>query len=81
MIRRLFRNGVASGARLQRFKDAMTLTELNRDALLCFISRIEVYERKKVYVEFRGKEEFRKMLMLQEYMQSKAKKTGKGKKN
>ena len=81
MIRRLFRNGVASGARLQRFKDAMTLTELNRDALLCFISRIEVYERKKVYVEFRAKEEFRKMLMLQEYMQSKAKKTGKGKKS
>ncbi len=72
MIKKLFRNGVASGVKLERFKEAMKLTELDRDTLLCFISRIEVFENKKVYVEFRGKEEFHKMLILQDYVASKA---------
>ena len=72
MIKKLFRNGVASGVKLERFKEAMKLTELDRDTLLCFISRIEVFEDKKVYVEFRGKEEFHKMLILQDYVASKA---------
>lgn len=63
MVKKLFRNGVASGIKLERFKEDMKLTELDRDALLCFISRIEVFEDKKIYVEFRGKEEFQKMLV------------------
>ena len=44
MLKTLFRNGVASGVKLERFKEAMKLTELNRDALLSFISRIEIYD-------------------------------------
>ncbi len=71
MIKQLFRNGIASGVKLEKFKEAMEITELSRDTLLCFISRIEVYEEKKVYVEFRGKEEFGKMLVLQEYIEAK----------
>ena len=39
MLKRLFRNGVVSGVKLERFKEAMKLTELDRDTLLCFISR------------------------------------------
>ncbi len=77
MIKKLFRNGVASGVKLEKFKEAMKLTELDRDTLLCFISRIEVFEDKKVYVEFRGKEEFHKMLVLQDYAASKTE-SGKG---
>ena len=76
MLKTLFRNGVASGVKLERFKEAMKLTELNRDALLSFISRIEIYEGKKVYVEFRWKEEFDKMLVLQEYLESKKQEGG-----
>ncbi|MCI9144024.1 MAG: recombinase family protein, partial [Lachnospiraceae bacterium] len=75
MIKHLFRNGIASGVKLEKLKEAMEITELNRDTLLCFISRIEVYEEKKVYVEFRGKEEFGKMLVLKEYIETK---TGEG---
>lgn len=78
MIKQLFRNGVASGVKLERFKEVMKLTQLDRDTLLCFISRIEVYENKKVYVEFRGKQEFHKMLVLQEYVTSKKGKDGNG---
>lgn len=33
-------------------------TGLERDMLLCFINRIEVYERKKVYIEFRAGRKF-----------------------
>lgn len=58
MVKQLFRNGVASGVRLERLKEAMKLTTLDRDALLCFVRRIEVFEEKKVYVEFWGSEEF-----------------------
>ncbi len=58
MVKRLFYNGVASGVKLERFKEVLELTTLDRDTLLCFVSRIEVFEGKKVYVEFRGKEEF-----------------------
>ena len=61
MIKQLFRNGVASGVRLERFKEVMKLTTLDRDTLLSFVSRIEVFEGKRVYVEFRGKEEFHKI--------------------
>ncbi len=70
MLKRLFKNGVSSGMRLERFKEAMEITELDRDTLLCFIRRIEVFEDKRVYVEFRWQEEFNKMLVLQEYMAS-----------
>lgn len=73
MIKRLFRNGVATGVKLEKFKEALKLTTLDRDTLLCFIRRIEVFEGKKVYVEFRGEEEFYKMLTLQEYMAPMAK--------
>ena len=62
MVKQLFRNGIASGIRLERFQEAMELTSLDRDTLLSFISRIEVFEGKKAYVEFQGKGEFYKYL-------------------
>ncbi len=66
LVKRLFCSGISSGVKLKKFREEMEITELNRDTLLCFISRIEVYEEKKVYVEFRGKEEFGKMAALKE---------------
>lgn len=71
MIKKLFRSGVSSGVKLEKFKEAMKLTEIDRDTLLCFISRIEVFEDKKICVEFRGEEEFHKMLTSQEFAVSK----------
>ncbi len=73
MLKQLFRNGVASGAKLERLKEAVKLTELDRDTLVCFVSRIEVFEDRKIYVEFRGQLEFDKMLVLQDYISSKRK--------
>ncbi|WP_330585024.1 recombinase family protein [Parablautia muri] len=57
MQKQLFHNGAASDLKLRKLKEAMKLTNLDRDTLLCFINRIEIFEGKKVYVEFRWKEE------------------------
>lgn len=73
MMKQLFQNGIASGIRLEKFKETVEVTELDRDMLLCFISRIEVLEGKKVYLELRGEEEFRKMLTLRDDTLSKMK--------
>ena len=53
MIKQLFRSGIASAARLEKFKETMKLTVLERNELLCFVNRIEVYEGERIYVEFR----------------------------
>ncbi|MCI8584027.1 MAG: recombinase family protein [Dorea sp.] len=58
MIKQLFRSGIASAARLEKFKETMKLTVLERNELLCFVNRIVVYEGERIYVEFRGREEF-----------------------
>lgn len=71
MIKQMFHNGVVSGVRLERFKKAMQFTSLDRDMLLAFVNCIEVYEDKRIYVELRYRQEFDKMLMLQEYLESK----------
>lgn len=70
MIKKLFRNGLESGVKLERMKEVMQLTELNRDALLAFVERIEVYENKKVHVQFRNQEEFQKILVLGEFVKA-----------
>ena len=44
----------------------MKLTVLERNELLCFVNRIEVYEGERIYVEFRGREEFYSRPVLDE---------------
>lgn len=73
MVKQLYRNGVASGVKLERFKEAMKITTLDRDTLLTFVERIEVYENNKIHVEFRWKMEFEKMRMLPDYLETKDK--------
>lgn len=76
MLQQLFRNGVFAGVKLEKLKKEGKLTQLDRDALLCFISRIEVYEEKKLYVELKGRQEFDEMPITQEHAASKAGKKG-----
>lgn len=68
MIKRLFRNGIHSSIKLEQMKEAIQLTELDRNTLLIFVDRIEVYENKKIYVRLRNQEEIQKMLVLAEPM-------------
>ena len=52
MLKKLFYNGVQSGVKLERLKETMQIATLDRDTLLAFVDRIEVYEEKKVSVQF-----------------------------
>lgn len=66
-IRILFKSGVSGGVRLEKFKEVLELTELNREVLVTFIDRILVYEDKRICLELRNREVFGKILMLAEY--------------
>lgn len=68
MIRSLFKAGVASGIRLDRFREVLELTELNRDVLVTFIDRILVYEDKRICLELKNRELYSKVMMLAGYM-------------
>lgn len=68
MVRRLFKAGVASGMRLERFREVLELTELNRDVLITFIDRILVYEDKRICLELKNRELYSKAAMLAGYV-------------
>ena len=70
MLKKLFYNGVQSGVKLERLKETMQIATLDRDTLLAFVDRIEVYEEKKVSVQFCYQEEMEKMLVLSEFLSS-----------
>ncbi len=54
-IKTLFKAGVAAGANLEKMKSTLEITELDRDILVTFVSRILVYEDKRVFLELRAK--------------------------
>ena len=67
-IKKLFRSGITAGTNLERMKNVMQITALDRTTLISFVKRILVYEDKRVYLELRYKELFSKMLMLEDYV-------------
>ncbi|MBD5458474.1 MAG: recombinase family protein [Lachnospiraceae bacterium] len=70
-IKTLFKSGVTAGVNLERMKNVMQVTELDRMTLISFVKRILVYEDKRVYLELRYKELFSKVAMLAEYVEEK----------
>lgn len=70
MVKKLFYNGVQSSVRLKRLKESMQITASDRDVLLVFVERIEVYEEKRVVIQFRYQEEIEKLLILEEFLSS-----------
>lgn len=70
-IRNLFKAGVAAGVNLEKMKSTLEITNLNRDILVTFVSRILVYEDKRVFLELRVRDMFAKALMLADYFESK----------
>ncbi len=69
-IKKLFCSGVTAGIRLERMKNVMQVTELDRVTLVSMVKRILVYEDKRVYVELRHKELFSKAIMLAGYVET-----------
>ena len=69
-IKKLFKSGVTAGINLERMKNVMQITELDRVTLISFVRRILVYEDKRVYLELRYKELFSKVVMLADYVEA-----------
>ena len=70
-IKDLFKAGVSAGANLEKMKSTLEITELSRDILVTFVSRILVYEDKRVFLELRAGDMFAKVLMLADFIESK----------
>ena len=68
-IKKLFKSGVTAGINLERMKNVMQVTKLDRLTLVSFVKRILVYEDKRVYLELRHKEMFSKVIMLAGYVE------------
>lgn len=69
-IKKLFQSGVVAGRNLERMKNAMQITELDRATLVSLVKRVLVYEDKRVYLELRHKELFSKALMMAECIEA-----------
>ncbi len=67
-IKKLFRSGVTAGINLERMKNVMQITELDRVTLVTFVKRILVYEDRRVHLELRYKDLFSKVAMLADYV-------------
>lgn len=70
-IRNLFKAGVAAGANLEKMKSTLEIKKLSRDILVTFVSRILVYEDKRVFLELKAGDMFAKVFMLADFMENK----------
>ena len=61
LVKKLFYERVHSHVRLEQLKETMQITTLDREALLAFVERIEVYEGKRIVIQFGYQEEIRRM--------------------
>lgn len=59
-VKTLFQSGIAAGVKLEMFKEAMELTELNRDVLMSFVNHILICEDKRICLEMKNMEQFSK---------------------
>lgn len=66
----LFKSGISAGMKLERMKEVLQITEIDRMALLTFVSRILVYEDNRIYLEVRHQELFSKAVMLADYVET-----------
>lgn len=55
LIRGSLKAGAASGRELERLREDLSLTEINRDVLVAFVRRIDVYEDRRICVELNVK--------------------------
>ncbi|MFP3155001.1 recombinase family protein [Lachnospiraceae bacterium ZAX-1] len=65
-IKKLFKQGVASGYRLQALRQSAEIMELDRNSLASMVERILIYEEKRIEIKFYFRNEFKAMLSTQE---------------
>lgn len=58
LIKKLFKQGIVSGTRLDKFRKCLELTEIDRHTLASLIYRIYVYDDKRLEIAFHFQNEF-----------------------
>lgn len=71
LVKNMFQNGVAAKAQIDKFKESADITELNRELLVSMISKIYIYEDKRLEIEFRFANEFEKLGIINQMYQTK----------
>lgn len=66
LVNEFFHNAMQSDVDQEQFKEYIQIKKLDRDALLAFVERIEVYEGKRIEIQLCCREEIEKMLGLSE---------------
>jgi len=64
LIKKMLQNGAASAGRLAKFRESLELDEIDRHTLTSLVKRIDVYEGKRIAIEFYFRDEYR---IMQEY--------------
>lgn len=64
LIQQMLVDGMASVGRLEKFKESLSLEELDRHTLVSLVKGIYIYENKRIEIEFYLQDEYR---IMQEY--------------
>ncbi|HCT89862.1 MAG TPA: recombinase [Lachnospiraceae bacterium] len=67
LIKKMLQDGVASAGRLAKFRDSLKLDEIDRHTLTSLVKRIDVYEGRRIEIEFYFQDEYQ---IMQEYAAS-----------
>lgn len=63
-LQKMFRSGVTSVSRLMEFKNTLELGKLDRYTLTSLVKRIDIYEEKRIEIDFYFQDEFQMMKKL-----------------
>ena len=74
MIKKLFKNGVISAARLKNMQDCAQLREIDRYTLCSMVKKISVYENNRIEIEFYYTDQYRIMREVNKRIKDKQKK-------
>lgn len=69
MRKELLKSSITAGINLEKFKQVLTITNLDRNTLITFVNRIDIYEDKRVEITFQFQEQFEKIVVLLKYLE------------
>lgn len=70
LVKKMFQNGVAAKAQLDRYRESKDLGELTRELLVTMVSKVYVHEGKKLDIIFRFSNELKKLKVINQMVQN-----------
>lgn len=67
-LKRLFKNGLQAGRKLEKYKEVLQMDELTRPVLVRLVKRIDVYDDRRIDVVMRDRDQFIKIGVLYDYL-------------